>query len=153
MKFIVVGRNEIERGIVVRTPYVVISIVDPQSRPARLRRSAGFRDELSLRFHDAERGEETPLPSEVVLMTRDQAKAIWDFVLRYRDQVGTIVVHCEQGMSRSPAVAAAICKALGENEEQFFRKYAPNQYVYELLLAAALNLDGKAGIPPRDEET
>ena len=152
MQLIVVGRNEIERGIVVRTPYVVISIVDPQSRPARLRRSAGFRDELSLRFHDAEPSEDLPLPSEVVLMTQDQAKAIWDFVLRYRDRVGTIVVHCEQGMSRSPAVAAAICKALGGNEEPFFRKYAPNQYVYELLLATAPNLGGKTGIPLGDEE-
>ena len=152
MRFIVVDRNEIERGIVVRTPYVVISIVDPQSRPARLRRSAGFRDELSLRFHDAEPGEEPPLPSEVVLMTRDQAKTIWDFVLRYRDQVGTIVVHCEQGMSRSPAVAAAICKALGGNEEPFFKEYAPNQYVYELLLAAAPNLGNKTDIPHRNEQ-
>ena len=152
MRFIVVGRNEIERGIVVRTPYVVISIVDPKSRPARLRRSAGFRDELSLRFHDAEPNEDLPLPSEVVLMTQDQAKAIWDFVLRYRDRVDTIVVHCEQGMSRSPAVATAICKVFGGNEEPFFREYAPNQYVYELLLATAPNLGGEAGIPPRDEE-
>jgi predicted protein tyrosine phosphatase len=67
-------------------------------------------------------------------MTRDNARAIWDFVLRYRDHVETIVVHCEQGMSRSPAVAAAICRALGGDDGQFFQQYSPNQYVYGLLL-------------------
>jgi len=42
--------------------------------------------------------------------------------IRYRNTVGTIGVHCEQGMSRKSAVAAAIGKVLAENEKLFFRE-------------------------------
>jgi hypothetical protein len=69
MQFMVAGRSEIERGIVVRTPYVVISISDPGSRRPRIKSTAGFRGAIYLQFHDAE-----PLPAatptaEIVLMT------------------------------------------------------------------------------------
>jgi hypothetical protein len=46
-------------------------------------------------------------------------------------------VHCELGMSRSPAVAAAICLGLGEDSTRFFEEYQPNQFVYRLVLAEA----------------
>jgi len=42
-----------------------------------------------------------------------------------------------QGMSRSPAVAAAICLGLGEDSTRFFEEYQPNQHVYRLALAEA----------------
>jgi predicted protein tyrosine phosphatase len=68
-----------------------------------------------------------------VLMTEDQARQVWGFVRQWEGQVGSIVVHCEQGMSRSPAVAAAICRAFGGDPEDFFREYQPNQYVFRLM--------------------
>jgi hypothetical protein len=37
-------------------------------------------------------------------------------------------------MSRSPAVAAAICKGLGGDDRRFFREYQPNEFVYRLVL-------------------
>ncbi len=140
MEFIVVGREEIEQGIVVRTAYVVISITDPGKRRPRIRRPSGFRDALFLQFHDAVPDGGVISSGEIVLMTTDHAAAIWAFVNRYRDTVGTIVVQCEQGMSRSPAVAAAISKELGGSEKPFFREYAPNQYIYDLLIATAPKL-------------
>ena len=135
MQFVVAGRRDIESGIPIRTAYVVISITDPGSRPARIPRSAGFRDVLRLQFHDAIPLRSFSLPPEVVLMNEDHARAIWQFVRKWRETVETIVVHCEQGMSRSPAVAAAICRALGGDDGWFFREYLPNQYVYDLLVA------------------
>lgn len=137
MKFIVAGRNEIERGIAVRTPYVVISIADPGEPLPRIRKPTGFRDVLFLQFHDAEPDDGLAPSQKMVLMTESHAKAIWAFVRSYCKTVGTIVVHCEQGMSRSPAVAAAICKVLGGNEKLFFREYVPNRHVYDLLIATA----------------
>ena len=137
MKFICVGRNEIERGIAVRSPYVVISIADPGEPQPRIRRAYGFRDVLFLQFHDAEPDDGFVPLDQITLMTKDHATAIWAFVRRHCNTVGTIVVQCEQGMSRSPAVAAAICKTLGEDNRRFFSEFVPNRYIYNLLIATA----------------
>ncbi len=137
MDFIVAGREEIESGIVVRTPYVVISITDPGKRSARIQRAAGFRDILRLQFHDAVPVVGFTLPSEIVVMTKDHTEEIWQFVHKWCNKVETIVVHCEQGMSRSPAVAAAICKVFGDDDRRFFREYMPNRYIYDLLVTVA----------------
>jgi hypothetical protein len=39
-------------------------------------------------------------------------------------------------MSRSPAIAAAICKGLGGDDAQFWWEYQPNEFVYRLTLDA-----------------
>jgi predicted protein tyrosine phosphatase len=137
MEFMVVSRDEIEQGIIVRTAYVVISITDPGSPVPRIIKSAGFRDALRLRFHDAVPGTDTILPNNVVLMTSDHARQIWDFVFNYQDRVDTVVVHCEQGMSRSPAIAAALAGTFDDNNDRFFLEYQPNEYVYKLMRLAA----------------
>ena len=137
MNFVVAGRQEIESGIPVRTAYVVISITDPGSRPARIRQPAGFRDVLRLQFHDALPVKGFALPANIVLMNEDHARAIWRFFEQWQEAVETIVVHCEQGMSRSPAVAAAICNVLNGDGSQFFDEYVPNQYIYDLLIYVA----------------
>lgn len=62
-----------------------------------------------------------------------QAGEIWEFVRRQPVSVGAVVVHCEGGVSRSPAVAAALCKGLGGDDSCFFRQYKPNAYVYRLM--------------------
>lgn len=139
MEFVVAGRKEIERGIPVRTAYVVISITDPGSRPARIPKSAGFRDVLRLQFHDAIPLKIFRLPPDVVLMNEDHAESIWQFVRQWQETVETIVVHCEQGMSRSPAVAAAICDALGGDNRWLFQEYFPNRYVYNLMAEAVVS--------------
>ena len=133
MQFIVHDRQSIEHGIVVRAAYIVISIRDPDKRPVRVPRPAGLRDVLFLTFHDAEPARGLKLPDHVQLMQASDATKIWDFVQQHRDEVGAIVCHCEQGMSRSPAVAAALAEALGEDADAIRAESQPNQYVYELL--------------------
>jgi len=110
---------------------------DPDKRPARIPRAAGFRGILRLEFHDAVPVLDFTLPPNIVLMNEDHARATWRFVLKWRDEVEAFVVHCEQGMSRSPAVAAAICNVLDGDSRQFFHEYLPNRYVYNMLVAAA----------------
>jgi predicted protein tyrosine phosphatase len=133
MQFIVVGRDEIERGVVVREPYAVISISDPGTRKPQIRKSILFRVALFLKFHDAE----DEIHPDIVLMKPAHAKRIWRFVREHQDKIGTLVVQCEQGASRSPAVAAAICRTLGDDDSRFFEEYVPNRYVYTLLLETA----------------
>jgi predicted protein tyrosine phosphatase len=133
VEFVVASRQEIERGVVVRTPYAVISISDPEKRRPRIRKPILFRGALFLKFHDAE----VQAHPGIVLMTARQARRIWRFVTGLPDDVATIVVHCEQGASRSPAVAAAVCRALGGDDSRFFQEYVPNRYVFNLVLKAA----------------
>ncbi|TWU37494.1 hypothetical protein Q31b_42820 [Novipirellula aureliae] len=52
MEFQVHGRATIERGIVVRSAYVLISIRDPESPVVGFTRPTASRDVLSLAFHD-----------------------------------------------------------------------------------------------------
>jgi predicted protein tyrosine phosphatase len=66
-------------------------------------------------------------------MTTAQAQQIWRFVDQYKAKVGAFVVHCHQGMSRSPTVAAAVAMYLGLDDERFWKKYILNQYVYGVM--------------------
>ena len=69
-------------------------------------------------------------------MSVEDAKVIVDTFEQYRDKIEQIIVHCDAGYSRSPAVAAAIAKATGESDEMYFSggEYCPNRHVYRTLL-------------------
>lgn len=144
MKFIVADRESVERGLLVHTAYVLISIRDPDKRAVKVRAQPGLRGVLSLAFHDAEPVRGFQLPGGIRLMTEDQARDIWAFVRQRPAEVGTIVVHCEQGMSRSPAVAAALCTGLGGDDREFWREYMPNMYVYQRMIDNLCNDSAQA---------
>ncbi len=133
MQIIVTDRESIERGLLVRSSYALISIRDPARGKARVPRCTALRGVLHLAFDDAEPTDGFQLPPEIKLMNRRHAQAIWRFVDKHRDTVGTFVVHCHQGMSRSPAVAAAVARYLGVDEKDFWEQYTPNPFVYRLL--------------------
>jgi predicted protein tyrosine phosphatase len=50
------------------------------------------------------------------------------------EDITTLIVHCAAGVSRSPAVAAAISQYLYGDDGNFFETQVPNKYVYEVLL-------------------
>ena len=50
------------------------------------------------------------------------------------EDITTLIVHCAAGVSRSPAVAAAISQYLYGDNGNFFETQVPNKYVYEVLL-------------------
>jgi len=147
LNFIVADRETIEAGLVVRSAYAVISIHDPDKPPAKVRKQAGLRDVLHVAFHDSEPSAQMVLPDHIKLLTPEQAGQICQFVDSHRLDVGAVVVHCEQGMARSPAVAAALCKAMGGDDRKFWREYQPNRFVYRMILEAwqkgAFNGGGK----------
>jgi predicted protein tyrosine phosphatase len=136
VEFVVTDREGIEDGAIVMSSYVVISIHDPHKRRAKVRRQSGLRDVLFLAFHDAEPNDFTTMSSGVKAMTHKQAKQIWRFVDKHKAVAGTVVVHCEQGGSRSPAVAAGLCKAMGGKDQEFWQDYRPNHHVYRCILDA-----------------
>ena len=137
MKLIVTDRRSIESGIVVRTPYIIVSIYTPGRPKPVIPRRLGVKAVFYTSFHDAEPGgNDFRLPQDIVLMTREQARAIWKFVKRHQGQVGSIVCHCEQGISRSPAVAIALAEAFGSETTKIKAHAHPNQYVYRLMCRA-----------------
>lgn len=71
----------------------------------------------------------------LIPMSDEDAGRIVNAFLQYVDGVSQIIVHCDAGYSRSPAVAAALTKALGKSDEEFFgHDYCINKHVYTTFL-------------------
>lgn len=71
-------------------------------------------------------------------MTDEDAVKIKDFVLKWKDEVDIIWVHCDAGIFRSAGVAAGIIEALGEDNSYIFdsKMYFPNLLCYRKTLNA-----------------
>jgi len=132
MDFIIISRDEIEEGIIVRTPYIVVSIADADARPAKLIKGSGFIDAIYLHFDDTD----PDYSFGRLPMTQEQAEKIWSFVQKNEPNVGTIVCHCLAGMSRSPAVAVALAEALYEDATYLRDTFNYNKHVYETMKKA-----------------
>lgn len=116
-------------------PYLVISVTDPERDEAVLAESANRRAVLRLRFHD--KGTRRPLAPGKVVMTSEDARTVIAFVQAHLDEGQLIVCQCEGGISRSAAIAAALSRILQGEDRFFFQHYAPNDWIYHLLLEAA----------------
>ena len=143
MDVVVYSRGAIERVPPQEVPHVVISITSAADDVARIPPSPETRAILRLSFADADVAHDPPL----VLFDAAHARAIAAFVREHRDHVERIVVHCDAGLSRSPAVAAAITKWLGEDDAPWFKRYRPNSLVYRTLLDALMADDVMAEEP------
>jgi predicted protein tyrosine phosphatase len=85
---------------------ICISISDPGAAPAGV--SPSFAAVLRLQFDDvAERGD----PADV-LFAEQHAREIIAFIDEWPD-VDRIVLHCNMGVSRSPAIALGLCDLHG----------------------------------------
>ena len=127
MKFKVFSRDEI-KGYSLKEDHVVISICAPEDTPAELAKIDSRLDTLHLFFHDFDR----KIKGYKLFSIKDVRKII-DFVEKYKNKVKCIVVQCDAGISRSPAIAAALSKAMACGDNHFFTHYIPNRYVYSLL--------------------
>lgn len=69
------------------------------------------------------------------LFTKEQAKQVLDFANEMMPKIETMLVHCEMGLSRSPAIAAALENIFyGKGSEAtYFNKYIPNVLVYKTI--------------------
>lgn len=116
--------------------HVIISITSAPDDVARLRIPATCRGVLRVSFPDIEVASGAFAESD--LFSEEHARTIWDFVRNHRAEVERIVVHCDAGMSRSPAVALAIAEKLGLDGSAFLGgRYRPNERVLRLLRAHA----------------
>ena len=142
MELLVYSRAAIERLPAHDVGHVIISISSAQDDVAKLPSSPCCRGVLRLFFADVAHPERHP---ELKAFSDADARAIWSFVLEHRASIERIVVHCDAGWSRSPAVAAALAKTLGQSDAEYFRRYHPNLHVYRTLLdgIAAMSHSGQ----------
>lgn len=115
----------------------VISITAPGYPGANIK---GTKNVLRLSFHDVwpmnlPKQHVKKIYGDIKLFSEKEAENIFRFVLKHRE-LDKIVVHCEQGYSRSSAVAAALCEFFKDCEfQEFFdeKHYRPNMLVYSVL--------------------
>lgn len=71
-----------------------------------------------------------------VVIYHEASKHIVDGIEHNINRIQQIIVHCDAGYSRSPAIAAAIAKAFGMDDEEYFSggRYCPNRHVYRTML-------------------
>jgi len=146
MKFRVCNRPDIGKWNPVGVPHLIISISTPGDEEAEVRLNEFTVDVLRLSFNDLD---QEPGPAfrkvygEPVLFDEKLAVQIRDFVqANVGRSIKQIVVHCDAGQSRSPAVAAALAKKLNGSDDEFWepsvmyaqRRYSPNRLVYRVLL-------------------
>lgn len=136
--FHVYSRSDIQRlSPPFGTPHIFISISTPGDDGAKIETNEYTLGILRLWFYDFD----TPfydhvqerMIEESELFNVKQAEQILEFVNKH-PTAGRIIVHCDMGWSRSPAVAAALSKIMTNDDMIFFKRYDPNMRVYRTLI-------------------
>jgi predicted protein tyrosine phosphatase len=68
-----------------------------------------------------------------ILLSREKAKEMVNFIDNVKDSVDTLVAHCAAGVSRSGAVGVFACRYLGLDESHLRPIVLPNMHVLGLL--------------------
>lgn len=131
IRFIVRNRSEIDNGFCPSGKSVLISISDKDGTPPRC--SDGYDYRLNLFFDDADDYNANP---DVQLINRSDAKQMIDIIYgTVYDGGGTVVLHCNAGVSRSAGAAAALCKIFTGDDNQIVKvKPLYNRKVYRTVL-------------------
>lgn len=132
---VVVPKSEAKR-FVCDKPWAAISISTEAGDFAELNahNRVGL---LRLRFWDSMNPTQRQIEAEDPnLFSPEQAEWILLFTQDVWPKIDTLLVHCEAGRSRSPAVAAAICHVMygAGAEKEWFIKYNLNRFVYSRIL-------------------
>jgi predicted protein tyrosine phosphatase len=135
--FVVNGRSAAS-NFAWEKPWVCISIATHEGDWPKINKVQQL-GHLQLHFADAdhpvfkERMDRMGTP----MFDKEHAAKILDFVNKHWDEAELFMFHCEAGMSRSPAIAAAIMKIKGLDDSVWFARKTPNAHVYRVLLETA----------------
>jgi len=133
--FLAVSRAEIKSfspGI----PYIVISVTDPEKSEAEIFDSPFLANVLRLKFHDVDGANKFKFTFENsgdIFMNEGHAREILSFVNSNLLEISLIICQCEEGISRSPAIAGALSKILQNEDEFFLKNFWANRWVYNLI--------------------
>lgn len=138
MKFKVLSRKMAENNLYLNeeesnASHIIISITSDIAYPVQIKEGTGCKGIIRFNFDDISRmpkGYETLLE----LFTDKHAKEILSFVNERVRGIKTIIAHCDAGVSRSSATAAALSKILNNKDDIYFKNYVPNMRVYTEIL-------------------
>jgi predicted protein tyrosine phosphatase len=137
MIFWIASRKEAEKHAGdIDTPHILISITDYGAPKAIFGTNEYRQGLLRVKFDDVD----SKLPGQYPITDADAA-AIAKFVDFHKDKINLIVVHCEGGISRSSATAAAIAFFLDRDASNSIfkdKRYMPNMLVFRKVLEAFL---------------
>lgn len=132
-------RLEVEgNGIALEEPYALISISCPND-PAKIRHRESCKAILRVEFDDLDAPVRDNLTDRVLpytLFNDTHANQILDFFEDCVKWLPYMIVHCDAGVSRSPAVAAALTRIQESLDLDFWRRYIPNARVYSKIMQA-----------------
>lgn len=137
-EFFVYSRDAIEAIRPHDVPHIIVSIQTPKDPDAvKLPINDHTLKVVNLVFHDlddrAMAHVELRDQYEADCFSPGQARQILAAVKAY-PEAQALLVHCDAGISRSPAVAAALSKILVGDDTNFFKRYHPNMRVYRTIL-------------------
>ena len=129
MRIVLCNRETVE-SFAIPEWHIMISISTPGDK-ASLPQNPRRRDTLALEFYDLS----SPLEGYQIF-TEDMAQEIWDFVSIWwpGHERLLLIIHCDAGLSRSPAIAAAISKRYTGDDSHYFKRYLPNSLVYRIMM-------------------
>lgn len=137
MLFWILNRADAEKySGSIDTPHITISITDEGSPKAIFDTNEYRRGLLRVKFDDVD----SKIPGQYPI-TDAEAAEIARFVDVMKSKVNLIVVHCEGGIARSSATAAAIAFFLDRptsNDIFKDKRYRPNMLVFRKVLEAFL---------------
>lgn len=143
-EIVVLSRKQASEFVTDR-PYIWISISDTGKMKAEMPNNPNEICALFLEFDDID-GSKFPNFKEndkVKIFSTDDAKSILSVISLSQDYVNLIVINCEAGHNRSPAVAAALKRLMGKSDEDYIfsqGKYHPNSWVYKTILNEGIKL-------------
>lgn len=138
MKIHISNRQVVEELISNLTGTIaVISITDPDTPTV----CDNCNNVLRLQFHDLDKI--WPQLNEVTYFNDAMADAIIKFIIANKS-TDHMIVHCEAGVARSPAIAAVI-NEYHNIQHTVFQKYCPNTMVLSILRARLKNFQSSKG--------
>lgn len=142
MKIRIASRSEIQSGIRMSRPYLLISIYDSKKELVYLPPTTMRLHWMGMSFDDAEPISGFMPTNPPKYMNQYHANEVWAFLRKHWGKCDQLVIQCEQGVSRSPAIGAAIARCLNLPAERFWQEFQPNKYVYDLVMEAFERLGG-----------
>ena len=134
-RIIVTNRDQIEmHKIELTQPYVVISVSCPgdQATPNVNKHCMAT---LWIEVDDLEKELINFGDKSFKLFSKDDAKRVLEFYREWKDKAERFIVHCDVGISRSPAIAAALYRVEYRDDSNWFKHYHPNRRIYSSILS------------------